>query len=323
MQALLRRKRILVIVDALSERSAETQRHVQRLYGADTPINAMIVTTRREPDFGPVERTSLYPQPIDLRLLVPFIMEYLKRQNLARSFDARQQLALAQRILQIVETGGLAVTPLLVTLFVDAAVARVALSAVEELPIDVPEIYLDYLERLNPTDAATPNRVEHEVLHKAALVLAKASLGDELVPTDFRRDDAEMLLCNAGLTSARALIDRLVSNGVVQERVVAGLGILRFQLDPVAEYLAAIAACRDLSSNRAAWQEFIVKLVAMPTYPEVIRGFLTALSVCYVSYKVPLRLPELDLPWTTLQAQTQHLNHEPQTVWNTLTSNEL
>jgi hypothetical protein len=27
--------------------------------------------------------------------------------------------------------------------------------------------------------------------------------------------------------------------------------------------------------------------------------------------------------WTWYMAQTQHLNHEPQTVWNTLSSNEL
>ena len=297
--ALLRRKRVLVIVDALSERSGETQQHVHQLYGSDTPINALIVTTRREPQFGPVEHTQAFPQPIDLRLLVPFIMEYLKRQELTNKFEPRQQLALAQRILQIVEQGGgLTVTPLLVTLFVDTAVARAGASGqIEDLPVDVPEVYLDYLNRLNPVDAATPSRIEREVMHKAAFILAQTSLGADLVPTDFRRDDAEQRLGEAGLEQARALTDRLIANGVVQERVVAGLSMLRFQYDPVAEYLAAIATCRALSNDKAAWLAMIAQLTTMQTYPDVIRGYLNALSACYASYKLPLKLAAVEFPW--------------------------
>jgi photosystem II stability/assembly factor-like uncharacterized protein len=298
--ALLKRKRILVIIDALSERSTETQRHIEQLYGSDTSVNALIVTTRREPDFGPVERTLVYPLPLDLRLLIPFIMEHLQRQQLAAHFSPQQQLILAQRILQIVEAGGgLAVTPLLIILFVDAAVARAAHSSnIEgELPINVPEVYLSYLERLNPTDVAAPNRVDHEEMQEAAFVLAQASLGSELVPTDFRRDDAVEKLERAGLVSGERFIDRLISNGIIQERIVANLRILRFQLDPVAEYLTAIANCRELGTNKASWRKKIAQITAMPGYPEDVRGFLTALTVCYTSYEDALKLPSIQFPW--------------------------
>jgi photosystem II stability/assembly factor-like uncharacterized protein len=298
-RALLRRKRVLVVVDALSERSVETQRHLHQLYGSDSPINALIITTRRDPDFGPIERTALYPQPIDLRLLVPFIMEYLKRKELTDRFEPRQQLALAQRILQIVEAGGgLTVTPLLVTLFVDTAVARAAmLRQIEELPVDVPEVYLDYLDRLNPSDVTTPNRIERETMQKAAFVLARTSLGKDYVPADFRREGAEKDLGQAKLAPAGSLIDRLISNGVVQERAVAGIRILRFQLDPVAEYLDAIATCRELGGASAAWEKTISELTALKAYPDGIRGFLTAITVCYASYKAPLKLASIIFPW--------------------------
>jgi hypothetical protein len=296
----LKRKRILVIIDALSERSTETQRYIEQLYGSDTLVNALIVTTRREADFGPVERALVYPLPLDVRLLIPFIMEYLQRQQLAARFTPQQQLILAQRILQIVEAGGgLAVTPLLITLFVDAAVARAARSPniEEELPINVPEVYLNYLERLNPTDLAAPNRVDHEEMQESAFVLAQASLGSELVPTDFRRDDVVEKLEKAGLASGELLIDRLTANGVIQERAVANLRILRFQLDPVAEYLTAIANCRELGTNKTAWRKKIAQIAAVPGYPEDVRGFLTALTVCYTSYENELKLPSVQFPW--------------------------
>jgi photosystem II stability/assembly factor-like uncharacterized protein len=297
--ALLRRKRVVVIVDALSERGTETQTHLQQLYGSDTPINALVLTTRRELDLGGVGRTVLQPQPIGLQRLVPFIMEYLRRKDLADKFDPRQQLALAQRILQIVETGGgLTVTPLLVTLFVDAAVDRsVDGGGLDRLPADIPEIYLLYLERLNPTDPATPNRITHDLMRRAAMLLARASLGDDLVPTDFLRQDAEQRLSTAGMKEAAALVDRLVANAVVLEQPVAGLSRLRFQLDPVAEYLAAMATCHELGDDRSAWSTMVARLTVLPGYPEAVRGYLAALAACYMTYRTPLKLADIELPW--------------------------
>jgi hypothetical protein len=230
---------------------------------------------------------------------VPFIIEYLRRRGLTAAFDQHQQLELAQRVLSIVEAGGgLTVTPLLVTLFVEAALARAGgPGALATLPGNVPEVFLDYLQRLNPTDPATPNRVEHALLRRAAFVLAQASLGDSFVPTDFQREEAERRLEAAGLASPGSLVDRLVANGVVEEKEVAGTSILRFQLDPVAEYLAAIAACHELGGDAAAWHEAIATLTAASGYPDDIRGFLTALSVCHASYREPLRLAAVEFPW--------------------------
>jgi hypothetical protein len=227
-------------------------------------------------------------------------MEYLKRQQLATKFEPRQQLDLAQGILQIVERGGGAtVTPLLVTLFVDTAIARLGPDGQHQaLPVDVPEVYLDYLDRLNPADESSPsNRVGREAMLKAAFVLAQTSLGADLVPTDFRREFAEQQLVSEGIAQGSVLVDRLIANGVLDETEIAGLSILRFQFDPVAEYLGAISQCRSLGTDGARWIAMITQLIDMKSYPDGIRGYLNALVVCYKSYKFPLKLPDVHFPW--------------------------
>ncbi|MBZ9744301.1 hypothetical protein LB516_03460 [Mesorhizobium sp. CO1-1-7] len=302
-QALLRRKRVVVIVDALSERPEATQKHVEQLYGTATPINALIITTRHEIALGGAYHTVLRPQPITLSLLVPFITEYLQRRSLTDRFEARQQLALADRIVAIVEHGGasktkaLKVTPLLITLFVDAAVARVADSGnIESLPVNVPEVYLDYLDRLNPV-ATMPARADRDVLDQAAFILAKCSLETKFVPGDFLREAALVALTSADLP--HSCIDTLIVNGVILAHEAASVGFLRFQLDPIAEYLAAIAVCRDCGSSAALWGKLFDTLGGVKGYPGSIQGYLTAISICYASYLEPLKLAAVEIPWET------------------------
>ncbi len=85
-RSLLSNQRLVVVVDALSERSDATQRHVERIFAEEMPVNALIVTARREPDFGPVDRTTLFPQRLTGDRLIPFIFEYLNRSSQADLF---------------------------------------------------------------------------------------------------------------------------------------------------------------------------------------------------------------------------------------------
>jgi photosystem II stability/assembly factor-like uncharacterized protein len=292
--SLLKRRRVLVIVDALSERSATTQQHVVAQYGADSPINALVVTTRRHPQFGAVERTLVCPQPIDLTTLVPFILEYLRRRELTVLFSARQQLSLAERILELVEnSGNVALTPLLITLYVEAATIGLASGSLDDLPLDVPEIYLHYVERLNPVAATAPQSFDLATVLQATQAAARTSLGDDYVPTDFKRSELEKSLEKAGLTSVQEVVNRLIANNLVVERSVAGLAILRFQLDPVAECLAAIDVIHTLGRDPVAWEEFVSTMKGKAGYPDAMRGFLQALEVSWRKYREPLHLPDV------------------------------
>jgi hypothetical protein len=75
----------------------------------------------------------------------------------------------------------------------------------------------------------------------AATVPATGSLGSRLVPSDFSPDEAIAALGTAGLGDrATTLLDGMLRGGVIERRAYRGIAVLRFGLDPVAEYLTAI-----------------------------------------------------------------------------------
>jgi hypothetical protein len=87
------KQRLLVIVDALSERQPETQQHVQQVFTQDVPLNALVITSRTEPSLGALDRTVLYPLRLDAASIVPFIIGYLNRMEAVPQLkDGRIQL---------------------------------------------------------------------------------------------------------------------------------------------------------------------------------------------------------------------------------------
>ena len=89
-RALLKAKHLLIIADAVSERSAATRKVLVNVFGSELEINAYFLSSRTELDFGAVEQwssgaveqwssgaveqISIYPQRINSRLLIPFII---------------------------------------------------------------------------------------------------------------------------------------------------------------------------------------------------------------------------------------------------------
>jgi len=130
-RGLLARQRLLVVIDALSEREPATQGHVESIFDTETVFNAVVITSRTDARLGAVTRTALYPELLDQRHIVPFIIDYVARLPGADALRQGQtQLELGGRILALAEAGENAtpVTPLLVRLFVDSALNRAAAS---------------------------------------------------------------------------------------------------------------------------------------------------------------------------------------------------
>jgi photosystem II stability/assembly factor-like uncharacterized protein len=307
---LLRNKRLLVIVDALSERSLDTQKHVQSIHQV-AAINAIVVTTRQPPDFGVTPVTQLWPEPVTVGKLVYFLTEYLRRVGAEDLFPGREVLQLADRLLALVEAGGKrpAITPLLIRLFIDQALAlRKSRQPIDRLPASVPEVVLDYLRRTNPQDPQTPNYVRSNLIVEAARLLGWCSLGDVhlshppppngLVPGDFYRDTAGKKLADHGFTATSELvIDRLIANGVLEEITPGGIRVLRFSLDPLAEYLAALHLIDILRANASGWRKWLAYIETIEGYPPRIRGFLLALEDSITAYRKELAIPVTELPW--------------------------
>jgi hypothetical protein len=78
-RGLLAKQRLLVIVNALSERGPETQRHMGQVFAQDVPLKAIVITSRTEPRLSAVDRTMLYPIGLDAGTIVPFIIRYSDR----------------------------------------------------------------------------------------------------------------------------------------------------------------------------------------------------------------------------------------------------
>jgi hypothetical protein len=85
---------------------------------------------------------------------------------------------------------------------------------------------------------------------------------------------------------------------VIERRLPGGVPVLRFSLDPGAEYLAAIRQIFILRPGAApALEGYFVMLRNIDGYPTLLEGYLAAFATCYRTYQPQLRLPEISFPW--------------------------
>lgn len=157
-ERLLRDRRILVILDGLSEMSLKPSPDAARLENPNFPVNALIVTSR---DDSIRRDLTIEPQRIDSNHLLSFINSYLVEAGQtqltdAELFDASRRLA----NLVSMETG---ITPLLARLFAEQSVFLQKQNApLQWLPRTVPDLMLAYLNDVNrngnETDADDPRQ---------------------------------------------------------------------------------------------------------------------------------------------------------------------
>ena len=301
-KALLASKRVLVIVDGLTERKRETQLHVWHIYGSEVEFNALVLTGRVEPNMErvPVVRLSL----IDDRTIRSFIREYAASAHRNVKFADRTQDEIAGRVLAIVGQRGRKVpmTPLLVCLFVKSAAEQIERDGKFELDTfmdSVPETIIDYLKSVNPQDEDTPDRLENAFMITVVKALSRAAIEPDFVPGDLDSEKVggaidrarSKYLDGSGSAGvdAETIVRRLVANDVVEKRSVAGNEWLRFKFDPVAEYMAAIDLLEDCGRRDADWAALFERLEG-EDFAGV--GFLSCLFDVVSTYADDFAVPE-------------------------------
>ena len=303
LQNLMRTKRVLVVIDALSERRRETQEHVREAFRTQDGLNAVVITSRVTPELDAVDRTVLLPLLLDHTGIVPFVSGYVSQlEGTGGLRDGELQLELAGRLLKVVRNGGRggAVTPLLVRMFVDVAQQHLAEGrSLNDLPDAVPSLFAAYPRNLFSGTAVSPEGVAWDSFQAGARRLAKVSLGTRLVPRDFEQDDALKALEEApAVANAAGVLGLLISAGVVERRVAGGQEALRFSLDPAAEYFAAIESVRGLrGAAQPAVEDLIRGFGSTRGYPEACAGYLAAFAITYRSSQAVLDLPDVAFPW--------------------------
>jgi hypothetical protein len=281
---LLADRRILVVLDGLSEMPASPPGPAAaNVQNPDFPANALLITSRdAEKEFGP--RPIIEPQRIDANHLLPFINAYLSAAGQAHLTDS--ELFDASRRLSELVTMGTGITPLLARLFAEQLVdLQKQGKPISELPRTVPDLMLSYLNSLNRDRAQSdPENVD---VHKAAKIAAWECLKKTFKPGQpGEKETIRTALANARLSDA--LLGTLETRLKVLATVEPAETQVRFLLDPLTEYLAALYVVEQRAGNEENWRDFVREADAKSGAGS-IRGFLAAVRDCCLatSLQVP------------------------------------
>lgn len=242
--ALIKKGRLVVILDGLSERQEFAVGYLNDL--RSKLLARHIITTTR---VAPSNSGAVYLKPQSLRAdsLLYFMLLLLHRAQPDESVDAipiKTQLEIAQRLEAVVRPEGefATITPLLVETFTQKALALLRSGeTLEGLPTTVAGAYLAYVREMA---ARGPAAVSQPVVLHIAKQVAVACLEKNYTPGGV---DEFSLIGRLGVGNdiASQAIRTLLDAGLLVRHGGSMDTELRFALDPVAEYCAA-----------AAWFEF-------------------------------------------------------------------
>lgn len=269
LEQLLRKQRILVIVDHLSEMSTET-RDLIRPEMPDCPAKALLITSRLREVLGHVVKTTIQPLRIEGNHLSSFMDAYLRERGKRELFPDPEFFDACRHLSQIVDRGN--ITVFLAKLYAEQMIASKVESAqtlTASLPDNVPDLMLHYINELNRD--VHKDKLEDRIVQKTAKIVAWECLKTTYQPNTAAIEDILLALAdNTAEIRLKYLEQRLHLIQIVgpaQDR-------LRFALDPIAEYLAALHLLDLYRNDDFQWSEWLKHLDTIP------KGFLIALRDC-------------------------------------------
>ena len=281
LEQLLRQQRLLVIVDSFSEMSEATRKQIDA-DDPDFPVNALVVTSRLEEDLG-VNKTVLQPMRVEPDRISSFMEAYLTQRGKRNLFND-SEFDKGKKGLS--DMAGKHITVLLATLYAEQMIAK-AERAIADLPDNIPELMLHYLNQLNRN--LEDNKLDDRAVHRVAKAIAWQCLKRTYRPAEAKRDD---ILTALDRDDAAARLDYLENRLRVIQTVGAAKDKIRFALDPLAEYLAALQMVELYGDNEQSWRDFFAKADPMPEPSNKIQGFLLAVGHCCQSQGKEADLPD-------------------------------
>jgi hypothetical protein len=271
---LLRRQRLLVIVDHFSELSQETRQVIHPGYHHQLTINAMIVTSRQEEKFQGSVTDTLKPLRIRGNRLSSFLEAYLTQLGKRELYYDADFFAACGRLTQMV--GDRNLTVMLARMFADQMVATKEDPNFEGLPDNIPELILSYLNWINRQES------EKNPGNKAVQRIAKVVSWVSLAPT-FRPQDASLAAIRIALADEADLDQKLAylcRDLEIIQYVGPAEDRVRVTLDPVSEYLAGLRLLELYGANEVQWKAFLKEADKKEGAPKAIEGFLLAVRDC-------------------------------------------
>lgn len=272
---LLKQKRLMVLLDHFSELSQETRKAI-RPESPAFAANLLLVTSRNEEKLDDASKSAIKPIRIQGDRLSAFMDAYLTQRGKRELFDDPEYFDSCRKLSLIVGKG--TTTILLAKLFAEQMIALKEGDPDSTLPDNVPDLMLCYINELNRDFGE--ERYDNYTLHQYLKAVAWECLKDSFRPMSARTIDVlQHMTKEFNLQDADAANTRL---RYLQERVriVQAVGpsgdMVRFTLDPVAEYLAAIKVAGDCGADENKWNELLERMkTEEATGP--IDGFVSAL----------------------------------------------
>jgi hypothetical protein len=339
---LLRRGRLLVIVDHLSEMS-EATRALIRPGHADFPASALVVTSRIEESLEGVARTVLRPMRLRKNRLGSFVEAYLKGSGNREQFNDTEFFGVLSGLATMV--GDRDVTALLAILYADQAVSEKNQAVTGALAGNIPDLFLNYLRELASSARDDDDEVRRvlcdakavaweclkasfrpaaigrnhaiSAIKDADLQKRKRDYEEKRPASERRRGDAsapESVIQPISDEVAEVRLRQLEGHLGIIETVRPDGEVLRMVLDPLAEYLAGLAVVEKNGNNQLAWRNFVKRLDDLQCDFAAVQGFLLAVRDCARARATELTLPEwvrirLD-PVTTERPSASLINAE-------------
>lgn len=270
---LLRKRRVLVIVDGLSEMNKET-RDLIRLESPGFPVHTMIVTSRRPEQMSGASKLTIQPMRVKGDQISSFMEGYLTQRGKRDSFKDLEYFEACTRLSRMV--GDRSATVLLAKLFAEQMIASKERPSDSKLPETVPDLMLSYLNELN-RNIRGDKLLDREV-HRVAKLIAWDCLKDTLRPGAASIVQLEKVL--GGTKRTDATVTYLEERLRIVQTVRPAQDRIRFSLDPLAEYFAAMYVVSRGGRDRQWWRTFLDRTDQVEGSPEAIQEFLGALLDC-------------------------------------------
>jgi hypothetical protein len=272
-QHLLKHKRLIVIVDGFSEFEESVRRKVIADI-ARLPINALIFTSRHAEYLENFAPTQIEPMKIGGEFLSDFLGTYLTELKVRQRFDDEEFFELCRRISLL--SNSRLVTALLVKLFADLAVAVNQKVMDEDLPQNLPDVFLYYVNYLNRD--FDKGMTTNEKVQSFVRVVAWHCLRNNLHPS--QANTREVLQAFGDSDNSAALLEHLEQRLNLIRRVGVSRERLRFVLEPLSEYLAAMYWIEANGNDEDQWEALLAR-IAPSSQNEISKGgFIHALQDC-------------------------------------------
>lgn len=284
-ESLLKSRRIVVVVDGFSEMKELKRKNIQ-LSDPQFSTYALVITSRLEERPVGMDTDIISPMRVQGGHLSTFMDAYLvqrRKKELFTDFEYVDDLSNFSRMV-----GERDIPVLFAKLYAEQMITAREAPVESRLPGSIPDLILEYLNELNRK--VMQPKINDRVVHHVAKAIARECLEESCRPMPAMMGKIVKRL-GGQTTAVEAQLVHLEKNLRVIQTIGAAQDRIRFTLDPLAEYLAALHVMTDLAQDEKRWRKFLAEIDLAPGAPAAITGFLTALRDCCV-----VKGPELGIP---------------------------